>query len=73
VPFNINPRNFHANDPRRTVGNQSEIDVIGIAPTMNIHPELWKVRATTLALKLKQPLLELIGGRNRVCGKYRAA
>jgi hypothetical protein len=73
VLFDINPRNFHANDPRRNVRSQCEIDVIGIAATMNIHSELWEVRATALSLELKQPLLELIGGRYRVCGKYRRA
>jgi hypothetical protein len=40
-------------------GSESHVDIIGVAPSMDIDPELRKIRAAAFSLEFEQPLLEV--------------
>jgi hypothetical protein len=71
LPFDLHPRNIKSNHPGVNVGNEPDINVVGIAPGVDAHAKLGELLTTTLLSQLGQCLLKRAGQWLRLSSKYR--
>ena len=65
VSLEIAPRHIESNYLGSHFGDQSDIDLVGIAATMGIDTELGKIPAAARSLQFDQPFLKVSRGRHR--------